>query len=156
MFTASIAMNVTSITTTTTGAEFAAGASWADPGRAAVESRSEVSAEQMLVRPSTFVSICSLRVAYVFPQPHMCGIEVRAFVPDHCHLVRRNLQRWHNDLDVIGVILHESGGKHSDQICARYNLGNKKEVWHGKHDSPLASLAFEYCVGNTSESAAFW
>ena len=55
----------------------------------------------------------------------------------------------------MGAILHESGGKHGDQICARHNLRNKKEVWDGKHDPPLASLAFEYGVCNTSESAAF-
>ena len=85
----------------------------------------------------------------------MCGVKVRALVPDHCHLVRRNRQRWYDDLNVIGAILHESGGKHGDQICSRHNLGNKKEVRHGKHDSPLASSAFKYGVRDASESTAF-
>ncbi len=27
------------------------------------------------------------RAAYLIPQPHMCWVEVRALVPDNCHLV---------------------------------------------------------------------
>lgn len=70
----------------------------------------------------------SQRTTHLLPQPHVCGVDMRALVPDHCHFIRRNRQRGCHDLNGIGAIPYEPGRKHRDQVCARHNLGHQQEV----------------------------